>query len=336
MSSTARQTDRRAVARRGRRASGLAAAALATVVAAGCGGVAEEATEPTLPVAEAQPVPFEDTGLAPPSSPTPAEPSDAPTEAAADADADATTSTPASDPTPESGAGDGPTNADAAAFIASDALADLRGLEHVVVDLDGDEQAEVVATGIKERRGIVRVAWWTSDGYEVLVETTGGPGRDVTDLRAADVNDDETTELLVAVEGEGLASLSVWAVPRRGVVEPLAADGGCHDGSHVYGVTRFRLVDQGEAPPAIVADCDDSPLPVADWSEQRWVWKAGAYRFAETPSPATDDPGQGDGAGGGDGGAGDDGGGDDEDDDGGDDDGGDDDDDDDDDEDDDD
>jgi hypothetical protein len=112
----------------------------------------------------------------------------------------------------------------------------------------------------------------------------------VTDLRAADVNADDLTELLVAVEGDGLGSLSVWAVLRRGVVERLAADGGCHDGRHVYGVTRARLEDHGDGPPAIVADCDESPLPVADWGEQRWAWEDGAYRLVLPDGPGRGDP----------------------------------------------
>ena len=289
MNAIARHPDRRAVARRGRRARWVAAGAALAVLLAGCGGAADEDTsEAALPVVEAEAVPFEDAGLAPPSPPVPSEPAE-PTASGepTDADADAAEGT---SPDPATSATTiGPSNADAAAFVGSDVLADLRGLEHVVVDRDGDTWAEVVATGIRDRRGVVRVAWWTADGYEVLAEVMGGAGRDVTDLRAADVNDNGITELLVAVEGEGLASLSVWSVPRRGVVEPLEAVGGCHDGSHVYGVTRVRLVDQGEAPPAIVADCDDSPLPVADWSEQRWVWEQGAYRFVEAQSPPPDD-----------------------------------------------
>ncbi len=259
---------------------GTAAAVAVGLLLVGCGGPAVEVEE-DLAVVQAEAVPFEDSGLAPPDAPTPeevppAEP-DPPAEDAAEAE---------SGPSDDADSSQvGPTSSDAAAFVASSALEDLTGVEHVVVDLDDDTWPEVVATGISDRVGVLRVAWWTADGYEVLAEDLAGSGRDVTDLRAADVNADGHTELLVAVEGDGLGSLAVWAVPRRGAVARLAADGGCHDGSHVYGVTRARLQEQAEGPPAIVADCDESPLPVADWGEQRWVWQDGAYRFEEPDGP---------------------------------------------------
>ena len=257
-----------------------AAAAVASVglVLAGCGGDPVEVEEP-LAVVQAEAVPFDGSGLAPPTDPTPedvppAEP-DPPAEDAAEAAngrADQTSQV-------------GPTSAAAAAFVASEALQDLIGVEHVVVDLDADTWPEVVATGIRDRTGVLRVAWWTADGYEVLAEDQAGPGREVADLRAADVNDDGRTEVLVGVDGDGLGSVAVWAVPRRGVVQRLVAEGGCHDGRHVYGVTRAQLEERAEGPPAIVADCDESPLPVADWGEQRWVWSDGAYRLEEPDTP---------------------------------------------------
>lgn len=269
---------------------GIAVVLAVALGVAGCGG---ETAEPVVdpPVVQAEQVPFDGSGLAPPSASDPAEVLAEPADEA----------TPAGDepsPSPSATTTIGPSSADAAAFVRSDALADLVGIEHVVVDLDADTWPEVVATGIRDRVGVLRVAWWTAAGYEVLTEDVGGPGRDVTDLRAADVNADGRTELLVEVHGDGLGSLAVWRVPRRGELERLAAVGGCHDGSHVYGVTRAWLESGGEGPPAIVADCDESPLPVADWGEQRWEWQDGAYRVVTSPSPpaqAEGDPGGGDG-----------------------------------------
>lgn len=259
------------------RAAIVGTVAVATVLA-GCGQSTDAPSE-SVPVVAAEPVPLEGTGLLPSPLSVPS-----PTEVAAGA----VGAGPSQQPTPQEDSV-GPSSADAAAFVAGDAFADINGLEHVVVDLDGDSLPEVVAAGISERSGVVRVAWWTADGYEVLADGAAGPGRDVTDLRAADVNEDGITELLVAVEGEGRRSLSVWAVPRRARMEPLESVGGCNDGSHVYGVTLARLEGQPEAPPVIVADCDESPLPVADWSEHRWAWEDGAYRHEQQFPPGPPD-----------------------------------------------
>ncbi len=262
------------------RAAIVGTLAVASVLA-GCGQQPDASPEP-VPVVVAEPVPLAGTQLAP-----------APTSSSSPADADGAASTgpsPEASPTTMPRDSVGPSTADAAAFVASDALDDIHGLEHVVVDLDGDTWPEVVAAGIHERTGVVRVAWWNAGGYEVMASGTAGPGRGVTDLRAADLNDDGVTELLVAVEGEGLRSLSLWAVPQRTQMVPLESAGGCNDGSHVYGVTLARLQGQPDAPPIIVADCDESPLPVADWSEHRWVWEDGAYRHQQQFLPGPPDP----------------------------------------------
>ena len=259
------------------RAAIAGAVAVATVLA-GCGQSTDVPSE-SVPVVAAEPVPLEGTGLVP--SPLPALSPSADTGGAVGTEA-SQQPTPPQDPV-------GPSSADAAAFVSGGAFADINGLEHVVVDLDGDARPEVVAAGIRERSGVDRVAWWTTDGYEVMADGAAGPGRGVTDLRAADVNEDGITELLVVVEGEGLRSLSVWAVPRRGRMEPLESVGGCNDGSHVYGITLARLEGRPDAPPAIVADCDESPLPLADWSEHRWVWEDGAYRHEQHFPPGPPD-----------------------------------------------
>lgn len=264
----------------------IALTSAVAVVAVACSGGVEPAT-PT-PVVVAEPVTFEAAGLEPPATPQ-AQVSPNPELS------------PVPEPSPSPGSGEsgdqsaagsqlGPTSADAAAFVASSPSDDLRGREHVVVDLDGDTWNEVVTTGVRDGVAVVCVAWWTSAGYELLAADEAGRGRDVTDLRASDINRDGTMELLVKVEGDGRASLSLWAVPGRGRLVPLAAQGGCHDGSHVYGVTGAWLEARSDGPPAIVATCDDSPLPVADWSEQRWLWEDGAYRHH--PAPPNDPPGR--------------------------------------------
>lgn len=268
------------------------AVATASVVLSTCAGGPEQGPAPVpVPVVVAEPVPLAGSGLVPEPTavPTP------PTEVAGDSEV---TDDPgsASPPSPPDDP-DGPSSSDAAAFLASDALADLKGREHVVVDLDGDSWPEVVTAGIQDLVGVVHVAWWTADGYEVMATGVAGPGRGVADLRAGDVNEDEVTELLVMVEGEGLRSMALWAVPGRAQLQPLEADGGCNDGRHVYGVTKVRLAAQTDAPPVIVADCDESPLPVADWSEHRWAWEDGVYRHQpqSRPGRADDNPGRGGG-----------------------------------------
>lgn len=253
-----------------------------------CSGTPEPVVD-DVPVAVAEAVSFSDAGLTPPSTP------------ARSRDAAAAPSRPAVPATeapriaePPGTMPVGPTSADAAAFLQGDPGMGLTGLEHVLVDLDGDSWKEVVATGMHDRRGVVLVAWWTAAGYEVLARDEAGPGSGIADLRAADVNHDGTTEVMVGVEGDGLRSIALWAVPGRGRLVPLEAVGGCHDGTHVYGVTRAWLESRGDGPHAIVADCDESPLPVADWAEQRWLWEDGAYRHA-APPPPPDDGGDGGG-----------------------------------------
>lgn len=281
-------------AHRSRRPLTVTTLATATVVAlAGCGGSAPVVHDET-PVAAAEPLVFEASHLEPLRAP---EPSESPSEPAPDA---ADVPDPPQEASPGPPEAVGPSSADAAAFIAAETGAGLEHLEHVVVDLDGDDVSEVVVTGIRERRVIVRVAWWMSGGggYEVVVTDEAGPGREVTALHAADVTQDGRIELLVTVEGEGRQSLAVWSVDGPGKVEPLEAVGGCAAGRHVFGLTTARLQGNGEDPPAIVADCDESPLPVADWSDHRWVWLDGAYRHVEPdvdePGPP-EDPGDGEG-----------------------------------------
>ena len=238
-----------------------------------------------VPVAVAEAVPFAGSGLEPRPSPSPppalaSAPSPTPTVEASEEPDDV----PSDDTVLV-----GPTSADAARFAASDDPAGVSGLQHVVVDLDGDGWSEVIGTGMQDDVGVLRIAWWSSNGYEVLVTGEAGRGSRIADLRVSDVNRDQRTEVLVAVGGDGRQSLALWSVAGRGRLEALEAVGGCNDGRHVYGVTRARLAAQQDAPPVIVADCDESPLPVADWAEHRWAWQDGAYRLVEPAPP--DDPG---------------------------------------------
>ncbi len=73
----------------------------------------------------------------------------------------------------------------------------------------------------------------------------------------------------------------MWAVGGREEVVELTAVGGCHDGSHTYGTVGATLEDRdADGAQEIYATCDDSPLPVSDWSTDRYVWSGGAYRHA--------------------------------------------------------
>ncbi len=169
---------------------------------------------------------------------------------------------------------------DVAAFVDGHRIAGATTLEHVVMDLDGDEVSEVVFTAVADGRAVVQIAWWGSDGYQVLATGRGGVGRSLTSLQVFDLTLDGNPEVVVEVTAGSRSSLSLWSVRGRGVLLPLQAQGGCHDGSHVYGVVGARILQPAAGVPGVLAaSCDDSPLPVRDWSEQRWSWRDGAFRL---------------------------------------------------------
>lgn len=181
------------------------------------------------------------------------------------------------------------TPSDAAAFLASARPAGVERLLGIAVDLDGDEQREVVLHGVRDGVGWLGVAVWDGTAYDVVTEVEAGPARRTDDLRVADVNLDGDLELVLATSGEGAASLALWAARRPDRLVPLEAVGGCADGSNVFGVIGAELVGDEGGLLDVVASCDDSPLPVADWSQDRWTWVDGAYRHVEDAAPEPGD-----------------------------------------------
>lgn len=221
---------------------------------------------------------------------------DAGIDAAADDDAapaaDATDTGPSTEaaPAPSADVEQAPreaTSADAAAYLRDVQPEDVHDLDGVAVDLDGDGTHEVVLSGVREGRGWLALAAWEGHAYRIVAEGRGGPGDRVEQVSVADVNGDRMREAVLEVSGDGAGSLALWRVPPRIALVPLRADGGCHDGSHVYGAVGAHLVPGPSGGVLdVVATCDDTPLPRADWSTQRWAWDGVAYvHVPEGPGP---------------------------------------------------
>lgn len=212
-----------------------------------------------------------------------AEPSSEPTT-----DVPSPTSTPTPSPTPTttepSPSEEGPrppTSTDRARFVSEFQPSDARLLEHVATDLDGDGVDEIVFTYVRgEQVSHVEVAWWTGTAYQIAFAADGGAGAMIDRVRTSDVNADGYTEIVIFQSGDASrASLTIWRVTGPGEVSGLAARGGCHDGSNTYGVMGAELDDRdADGADEIYATCDDSPLPVGEWSTDRYLWEAGAYR----------------------------------------------------------
>lgn len=192
------------------------------------------------------------------------------------------TATPTTEePTPTEEASRPPTATDRARFVSQFDPANARRLEHVSTDLDGDGTDEIVFTYVRaEQVSHVEAAWWDGTAYQIAFSADGGPGTRVDRVRTSDVNDDGRTEIVLFQSGDASrASLSIWQVTGPREVVALPAMGGCHDGSNTYGVVGASLEDRdADGADEIYATCDDSPLPVSEWSTDRYQWEAGAYR----------------------------------------------------------
>ena len=239
----------------------LATAGLvAAVLASGCGSDVRQVRIEAVPSPSA-------------SSPTPTD-SPSPTTPPSPTETD--------EPSPtETGPRD-PTDADRADFVASYAPDNVSGLENVAVDVDGDELQEIVFTAVRGGQvAHVAVAWWTGTAYEIVFSDDGGPATTVDRVRVSDVNGDGRTEIALDASGEGgTASIALWAVAAPREVVRLPAAGGCHDGSHVYGVVGASLEDRdGDGSAEVYATCDGSSLD-GRAEVDRYRWETGAYRHA--------------------------------------------------------
>lgn len=175
------------------------------------------------------------------------------------------------------------TDTDRARFVASFAPDGASGLQHVSVDLDADDEEEVVFMYVLDAEvAHIDVAWWDGTAYEIVYGDDGGPATSVDRLRVSDVNADGFTEIVTYQSGSAsAASVSLWQVTAPREVDRLIAVDGCHDGSHTYGVVGARLEDRdADGADEIYATCDDAPLPVSEWSTDRYQWREGAYRHS--------------------------------------------------------
>ncbi len=245
----------------------VAGAALAIALLAACGGDGR-----TVVAVTARPI---DGDL--PSEPSPAP---APSETATDQP------TPSEEPTPSEDPSRPPTDTDRARFVSAYEPEGAEDIEHVSTDLDGDGENEVVVSYVRTAGGVshVDVAWWDGTGYVVEFRADGGSARRVDRVRIADVNRDGRIEIVTFQSGDGSsASATLWQVQGRAAIAGLPAAGGCHDGSITYGAVGVSFEDRdADGVDELYATCDDSPLPLADWTTDRYVWDAGAYRHVPT------------------------------------------------------
>lgn len=241
----------------GRRSvAALAALGLAGALAA-CGPQV-----PTLQV-EARPSPSPSPTEASPSptpSPSPSEASPSPTE---------------SSPSPTQEAPRDPTDTDRARFVAEYEPSNAAGLQHVATDLDGDGIQEVLFAYVRGGQTThVDIAWWTGTSYAIVFDDDGGEGSRIASLRAADVNGDGRTEIVVAQTGGTGATVTLWQVVGAGEVRRLPAVGGCHDGSHTYGYDGVSFEDRdADGIDEIHASCPDG-------STDRYRWAGDTYHHA--------------------------------------------------------
>jgi hypothetical protein len=224
----------------------------------------------TVPDEEADP-PLAGTPMSPP-SPAPAEPVE--TETAPARTPTPTTEEPAPEPTDRE-----PTDADAAAFTSTFEPPGGAGVESVTVDVTGDGLPEVVVASVAREAVRLDVATWSGMAFDVTFTDVGGPAGEIERFVVRDLGGDGTRQIAVLAVLDEFETVSIWAWDGHEIARAEAA-GGCWDSSHVYGIVGVGLRD-GE----IAATCDDSPLPVAEWSTDVYVWDDGAWRYDRTESP---------------------------------------------------
>lgn len=273
----------------------LAATAAACLALAACGQAGEPDPGGPTPLADggtltASPLEPTETSEPTPEPTTAEEPTEAeePTDDdTSETDGEATDGEP-SDGEPEDDDGDGasdepagPTDADRARFVGAYRPADAAELQHVATDTTGNGDRELVFVWVGEvsGRSHVALASWDGEAYDVGWQGEGGPADQLGRVRVADVNADGQAEVVVVERRNGQrASASVWSVAAPASVQPLVAEGGCHDGLATFGVAGVSFVAGADGAEEIHATCDESPLPPESWREEVYVWSDGAYR----------------------------------------------------------
>lgn len=175
------------------------------------------------------------------------------------------------------------TDTDRARFVDAYRPEGATDLEHVAVDLDADGTEELVFTYVSANDTTrVDVAWWDGTAYAIEYRAEGGPAQRVDRVRIADVNGDGVTEVATFQSQGSGESMTLWQVSGERSLAALRARGGCYDGQNTYGRVGVELDDRdGDGRDEIRATCDDSPLPVAAWHTEVYVWEDGAYRAQE-------------------------------------------------------
>lgn len=206
-------------------------------------------------------------------SPTPSETSPSPSESPSPTETSPFPSE--TSPSPTETESRVPSDTDRARFVAGYQPSNASGLQHVATDLDGDGVKEVLFAYVRGGQvSHVDIAWWTGTTYEIVVDEDGGPASRIASLRAADVNRDGRTEIVVAQTGESGASVTLWQVVGARQVVGLPAAGGCHDGSNTYGHDGVSFEDRdADGIDEIHATCPDG-------GTHRYRWETGAYRHA--------------------------------------------------------
>lgn len=208
---------------------------------------------PTIPPATTAPTPEPTPSPTPEASPTPT-----PTPVATDRE---------------------PTDADAAAFASAFEPPGGQDVESVTVDITGDGRAEIVVVSVAQEVVRLDVATWNGTAYEVTFSDAGGPAGTIERFTVRDLAGDGIRDIATVQVTEEFETLSIWGWDGSEVVR-REAEGGCWEGSHVYGIVGVEL-REGE----IAATCDDSPLPAAEWSTDVYVWDDGAWRYDRTDAP---------------------------------------------------
>lgn len=190
-----------------------------------------------------------------------------------------------SSPTPRD-----PTDTDRARFARGYQPSESSDLEFVAADLDQDGIRELVFAYVDLEASVatVDVAAWDGTAYGIVATAAGGPARLLDRLRVGDVNRDGRIEIATFQTSREGSSLAIWQVPRSGLrLIPLRGQGGCVDGTHVYGAVGATLSDiDGDGAEEITATCNESPLPVSQWRSDEYYWVRGAYRVVEPEEPS--------------------------------------------------
>lgn len=164
-----------------------------------------------------------------------------------------------------------PTDADAAAFVASYEPPGGRDVEAVAVDLDEDGRPEVVVASVAGDVIRLDVAVWGTGAYEVAHTDQGGPADELTAFEVRDITGDGAREILTAQVAPERESLALWGW-REGALVRHVASGGCWDGSHLYGHTGAEVVAR-----EVHASCTPVPDQVPPGTWHVYVWDGQAW-----------------------------------------------------------